>query len=171
MIFRTPNNDDLDNVFECHKLCFSRSEQWYKSFILPALKDSLIVELNNKIIAILLEGPISPCDPNEIKDFMPLTSMGNDLKNNNLCNTFINGITMLCVHPEFRKQGIAKKLIQLHQEKHKDENIICLHTRKTNNAYNLYLQMGYEHIATIKDKYFLPTEDSYFMIKINIKIK
>jgi ribosomal protein S18 acetylase RimI-like enzyme len=39
-------------------------------------------------------------------------------------------------------------------------------TRQSNsNAYELYKSMGYIQIAIIKNKYFLPSEDSIFMIK------
>jgi len=75
------------------------------------------------------------------------------------------GIVMICVHPSFRGKGLAKKLIEKHFEDNKDI-IVCLNTRRSNiNAYQLYKKMGYEHLAFIKNKYFLPSEDSIFMIK------
>jgi ribosomal protein S18 acetylase RimI-like enzyme len=73
---------------------------------------------------------------------------------------------MICVDPEFRGKGLAKKLIEKHWQDNPNKNILCLNTRKTNiSAFMLYKLMGYEHIAYIKNKYFLPTEDSIFMIK------
>jgi ribosomal protein S18 acetylase RimI-like enzyme len=72
---------------------------------------------------------------------------------------------MICIHPKYRGKGLGKKLI----EKHFDDNknmTLCLNTRRSNiNAYQLYKTMGYEQIAFIKNKYFLPSEDSVFMIK------
>jgi len=60
---------------------------------------------------------------------------------------------------------LAKKLIEKHWQDNPNK-ILCLNTRRSNiNAYSLYKKMGYEHIALIKNKYFLPTEDSIFMIK------
>ena len=57
----------------------------------------------------------------------------------------------------------------IQNDKHFKDNsnkTICLNTRRSNiNAYRLYQSMGYNHIAFIKNKYFLPTEDSIFMIK------
>jgi ribosomal protein S18 acetylase RimI-like enzyme len=76
---------------------------------------------------------------------------------------------MICVDKEFRSKGIAKKLIEKHfVDSFKNNNILCLNTRESNiNAFMLYKSMGYEHIAYIKNKYFLPDENSIFMIKKN----
>ena len=72
---------------------------------------------------------------------------------------------MLCIDPKYRGKGLAQKLINIHFKSNDDKKILCLNTRKSNLAYNLYLKMGYEHIVTVKNKYFQPNEDSYFMIK------
>jgi ribosomal protein S18 acetylase RimI-like enzyme len=106
---------------------------------------------------------------NSINDiFKPITDNGIIFYNNNIHYKNIYGIVMICIHPKYRKKGLAQKLIN----KHFDDNInnlICLNTRASNNnAINLYKKMGYEHIGYIKNKYFLPDEDSAFMIK-NIK--
>ena len=71
---------------------------------------------------------------------------------------------MICIHPDFRNKGLARKLINLYIDEHKNR-LICLHTRKSNNAFDLYLKLGFIHIANIKDKYFFPNEASCFMIK------
>ena len=77
------------------------------------------------------------------------------------------GIVMICIHSDYRGKGLAKKLINKHFDDNK-EKLVCLNTRRSNiNAYQLYKNMGYEHIAFIKNKYFLPSEDSIFMIKVN----
>ena len=74
---------------------------------------------------------------------------------------------MICIDPQYRRHGLAKKLIQKHfidnENKH---NMLCLNARQSNsNAHELYKSMGYIQIAIIKNKYFLPSEDSVFMIK------
>ena len=75
------------------------------------------------------------------------------------------GIVMICIDPRYRGYGLAKKLINKHIQNNSNK-LLCLHTRKSNIiAYNLYKNMGYEHIGFIKNKYFLPNEDSIFMIK------
>jgi ribosomal protein S18 acetylase RimI-like enzyme len=72
---------------------------------------------------------------------------------------------MICIDPKYRGKGLAKKLIEKHW-KDNNNKLVCLNTRKSNiTAFMLYKSMGYEHIAYIKNKYFLPTEDSIFMIK------
>ena len=72
---------------------------------------------------------------------------------------------MICVDPKYRGKGLAKKLIQKHFVDNVNK-VVCLNTRRSNiSAYKLYQTMGYDHIAYIKNKYFLPNEDAIFMIK------
>ena len=59
---------------------------------------------------------------------------------------------MICVDPEYQKCGLGKKLISKHLSKNKSS---YLYTRSSNKAKELYLKMGYNHIGTVKDKYFL----------------
>ena len=163
---RKTNNNDVDGIYNCHKECFQQADYWYKTAIQQFVDNSLVIESvnENKIIAILLQGQIYPCDLNEVDNFLPVSEEGSIFKNEKLYLETCKGITMLCVLPEYRGKGLAKKLIEQHFKENQNE-ILCLHTRKTNPAYNLYIKMGYEHIATIKEKYYFPTEDSYFMIK------
>ena len=54
----------------------------------------------------------------------------------------------------------------LHKNHYKMHIMLCLNTRQSNsNACELYKSMGYIQIAIIKNKYFLPSEDSIYMIK------
>lgn len=97
--------------------------------------------------------------------FEPVTSNGKTFLLNNLHLRELYGIVMICVDPEFRGKGLAKKLIEKHW-KDNSQKVLCLNTRRSNiSAFMLYKSLGYEHIAYIKNKYFLPTEDSIFMIK------
>lgn len=97
--------------------------------------------------------------------FEPVTSNGKLFLSNNLHVKELHGIVMICIDPDFRGKGLAKKLIEKHW-KDNPNKVVCLNTRRTNiGAFMLYKSMGYEHIAYIKNKYFLPTEDSIFMIK------
>ena len=79
---------------------------------------------------------------------------------------------MICIDPQFRQKGLAQHLIKKHLKCNSNQsiiqktNILCLNTRRSNtNAINLYKKMGYEHIGYIINKYYLPSEDSVFMIK------
>jgi ribosomal protein S18 acetylase RimI-like enzyme len=87
------------------------------------------------------------------------------LQTNNLHFKELFGIVMICVDPQYRGKGLAKKIIEKHFQDNSNK-VVCLNTRKSNiGAFMLYKSMGYEHVAYIRNKYFLPTEDSVFMIK------
>ena len=162
---RRSNKQDLDTIYDLQKICFAVGDQWYKSFIIQFLETSLVIEKieTKELIGVLLQGPIIACDSDENDKFIPENRSGEIFKEQKLHFEITPGITMLCIHPDFRNKGLASKLIELHLKEHKDE-LVCLQTRKSNPAYNLYLKHGYEHIATIKEKYYSPTEDSCFMI-------
>lgn len=167
--FRSTNKYDLDKVYEFHKLCFKQSDQWYKAMFQHYIDKSFLVEKieDNTIIGVLLQGSFVPCSSLEdAENFNPLTTSGELFKQKNLHLSEMYGICMVCVHPDYQGRGIAKKLIELHIKSNPNK-VLVLNTRKSNPAYFLYKKMGYEHIANIKDKYFLPTEDSSFMAYIN----
>jgi ribosomal protein S18 acetylase RimI-like enzyme len=163
---RRSTKEDLDPIYDLQNKCFDTGDQWYKSYIIQYLEDSLVIETSetNVIIGVLLQGLILACDSDENDKFIPNNKSGEIFKEQKLHFEPTYGITMLCIHPDFRNKGLATKLIELHLKEHKDE-LVCLQTRKSNPAFNLYVKHGYEHIATIKGKYYSPTEDSYFMIK------
>lgn len=165
--------EDIDQVFELHERCFTKNDLWYKPNIRPFLDNGYVITTDdNQMIGVMLQGPIIPCNKkiecynNDYEDiFEPVNDTGNIFLENNIHYKELYGIVMICIDSKYRGKGLGKKLIQ----KHFDENpnkLVCLNTRRSNvNAYTLYKKMGYEHIAFIKNKYFLPTEDSIFMIK------
>jgi ribosomal protein S18 acetylase RimI-like enzyme len=166
VVLRQTNILDLDSIHELQTKCFIKSEHWYRSIIQNYLSDGYVLELllpnKTKIIGVLLHGEIIPC--NEEDEFIPENDEGKYFISNNLHTKPMEGITMICIHPKFRNKGLAKKLINKYHYDYKNKEL-CLNTRASNPAYNLYIKMGYIHIGTIKDKYFLPTENSLFMIK------
>ena len=182
---RRSAQSDLESVYQLHTNCFSGSDQWYRSNIQHYLDNGILIEIKetNELIGILLQGSITPCNKkmemnteyNE--DIFDPVMETNTEYNEDIFDSVNDrgkifdpyqkyyGIVMICVHPKFRGKGLAKKLIEKHFDDNKD-NIVCLNTRRSNiNAYQLYKKMGYEHIGNIKNKYFLPSEDSIFMIK------
>lgn len=184
LIIRRGSNKDLDGVYNLHTNCFPIADCWYKSAIKPHLENGIIIEIaNDKIIGVLLQDYITPCNRkiklddqesseykedifvNKISDDM--NTIATDFIKNNKQYTPIYGIIMICIDPRYRRHGLAKKLIEKHFIDNKNKhNILCLNTRQSNNnAYELYKSMGYIQIAIIKNKYFLPSEDSIFMIK------
>jgi ribosomal protein S18 acetylase RimI-like enzyme len=177
---RRGNQNDLDQVYDLHTKCFSSTDCWYKSSIRPYLEKAIVLELSDtkQIIGVLLQGYLVPCNKkfdvdenqNSIDNykadiFEPVNKNGELFMEKEIHYRQIYGIMMICVDKNFRGKGLAKKLIT----KHFADNInkvVCLNTRHSNiSAYKLYQTMGYEHIAYIKNKYFLPSEDSIFMIK------
>lgn len=65
--FRRGTQADLELVYELHTRCFSIPDQWYKSVIKHYLDKGIIVEVINqdlttKIIGVLLQGTITPCN-------------------------------------------------------------------------------------------------------------
>lgn len=182
---RRTTNDDLDSIFILHTKCFPQNDCWYKSAIKNYLHTGIVIELSDtmELIGVLLQGTIVACnqdftddmtsqftDDTDMKGYMkdifePVNNYGQDFYKNKLHLKEIDGIVMICIDMKYRGKGLAKKLI----EKHFKENMnkmVCLNTRRSNiNAYQLYKNMGYNHIAFIKNKYFLPTEDSIFMVK------
>lgn len=177
VIIRKSTNKDLEKIYNLQCRCFTKEDAWYKSSVANYLRDGIVVEAENEIIAVLLQGKMTPCDKkfsymdcNYKEDiFEPVSETGNYFLENNLHFEEIHSIVMICVDESYRGKGLAKKLIEKHFSGNKGK-IVCLNTRRTNiNAYHLYKKMGYEHIAYIKNKYFLPDEDSIFMIKDNIE--
>jgi ribosomal protein S18 acetylase RimI-like enzyme len=182
-VIRKTNINDLNDVYNLHLKCFDISDQWYKYIISQHLNDGFVIELteNKKIIGILLQGIIIPCENiNSTKDIFGEEILNNDnIDNENFISLnktgdiFIQnmehikkqyGIIMLCIDPLYRGKGLATKLINIHIKKNPNK-LLCLNTRKSNIvAYELYKKIGYNNIAYIKNKYYLPTEDSQFMI-------
>jgi ribosomal protein S18 acetylase RimI-like enzyme len=175
---RRSSQDDLDAVYNLHTKCFKTTDQWYKSAIRQYLDKGIVVVClkTNMICGVMLQGTIIPCNKNfkldgdgvnneESEKFEPINFMGTAFMESGLNRQEIYGIVMICVDPEYRGKGLAQKLIEKHFADNKDR-VVCLNTRRSNvGAYTLYKKMGYNHIAYIKHKYFLPNEDSIFMIK------
>ena len=180
LTFRRGCSSDLDNVYNLHLRCFTPTDCWYKSSIRSYLEKSILIEIEEtkQIIGLLLQGFMTPCNKkfniddiefgkSDYKEdiFEPINTDGEYFYKNNLQYKPIFGISMICVDSNYRGNGLATKLIEKHF-KDNSNKLVCLNTRKSNiNAYRLYQKMGYNHIAFIKNKYFLPTEDSSFMIK------
>jgi ribosomal protein S18 acetylase RimI-like enzyme len=175
VILRLTNNSDIDIIYDLHTKCFIKSEHWYRSIIMNYLSTGLLLETTikdkTKAIGLLLHGDIVPCSEaifgNQGDDFIPTNDYGKHFLSNDLHKKSMHGIVMLCTHPKFRNKGLAKKLINKFHGDHPNK-MLCLNTRASNPAYHLYNKVGYNHIGTIKNKYFLPTEDSLFMVKNNI---
>ncbi|WP_318767067.1 ribosomal protein S18-alanine N-acetyltransferase [Lactiplantibacillus carotarum] len=76
-------------------------------------------------------------------------------------------ITNLAVHPDFRRQGHARWLLKTDLAQLDQGDQVFLEVRASNQAaQQLYLQCGFEQIATRQDYYHDPVEDAWIMRKI-----
>lgn len=167
IIIRKSNNNDLNDVFNLHNLCFSFNDRWYKNAISQYINNSIIITTENEnIIGVLLQGNFMLMTPNE--QFTPY--IHNFINENKIYKSpsdeEVSGIVMICIHPDFRNQGLATKLIEHHNKLNNDSSYLCTRL-SNNNAISLYLKNGYKNIGIIKDKYYLPIEDGYIMVRDN----
>jgi ribosomal-protein-alanine N-acetyltransferase len=75
-------------------------------------------------------------------------------------------ITNVAVFPEYRRQGIARKLVQylIDYAKAQDGEFISLEVRNSNeNAVALYERLGFQTAGFRKNFYSSPTEDGLIM--------
>lgn len=137
-------DDDLDVIEELEKV--SLEAPWNKKVLTSELHENpcsviLVAEVEGKIAGYL--------------DFMI---------------TFDSAtISRIAVFPEFRRLGIATRLLDEMNSicKNQDEPVawITLEVRPTNvNAVNLYLSSGYEKV-TIKKAYYDDGEDAIYMMR------
>jgi len=175
-LIRQSQQLDLDQVYELNTKCFL--DPLNKSKIAHYLDSSFVIENkdNNRIIGVLLQGGIIPCNSDLVIDyldssyksdvFIPVNDAGKLFLENKIHCKETCGIVMICIDYDFRSNGLAQKLIEKHWQDNPNK-VLCLNVRVSNsNAYNLYRKMGYQHIAFIKNNYVIPNnEDSMFMIK------
>ncbi len=75
---------------------------------------------------------------------------------------------LVATHPDFRKQGIASRLLAECEEKCRAKGVekILLDVRVSNiTAVSLYQSLGYSTLCTRKNFYSHPTEDGFTMVK------
>ena len=77
-------------------------------------------------------------------------------------------ITNIAVHPDFRRQGLGKKIVLALLEYAKKNALvsISLEVRESNGAaISLYEKLGFVSVGIRKNFYSLPTENAIVMIK------
>ena len=157
---------DIEEICELQSSCFESGDTWSRYTYLKYIDNSLVIEIDNKIVSALIQGHITPSGYGKI--FEPVNELGqkflDDRKNKQ--STF--GIALIFTDDNFRKRGLAEMLINKHFELNKNKTL-CLNTRISNiNSISLYKKVGYNHIANIKNYYNYPSEDSVFMIRETI---
>lgn len=110
-------------------------------------------------IASQLEKPDSSCyvavDSGKVTGYLAFEQIADE-----------GGIIELAVHPDRRRQGIAKRLIETAVDGTKGLSEIFLEVRGSNlSAISLYGSLGFERIAVRKNYYDSPKEDAVIMKK------
>ncbi|MCK5559255.1 MAG: GNAT family N-acetyltransferase [Thermoplasmata archaeon] len=144
MIIREAILEDVEELKKLDELCFGQQVQYDALQLLYYIIDpdsyTLIIDYNEKVIGFIIFSTAKPAG--------------------------VANIVTLDVHPEFRRQGIASKLLNA-----AEQHITALHLKTITlqvglsnvAAQNFYKKKGYSIERTI-DEYY-PTEDAYFMAK------
>lgn len=78
-------------------------------------------------------------------------------------------IALVAVHPNHRRRGLGRALVEKAIEKAKELNLsfLSLEVRVSNvPAQNLYQNLGFENLGKRPNFYTQPNEDAYIMTKI-----
>lgn len=84
------------------------------------------------------------------------------------CHTVLDEgyIANVAVSPDFRRQGIGKKLVQALLAQSTDLSFVTLEVRVSNDpAIRLYTGCGFQPVGTRKKFYSHPTEDALLMTR------
>lgn len=137
---REISKDDCHAVWEIEKACFSD----------PWSEDAFFKELCNPICSILaaFDGEITA-------GFINVWFVAGELTINNIA-----------VREEYRRHGIAKKLINAAIERYPDTEQVLLEVRESNHAaQELYKKLDFTYTGTRKNYYTNPQEDALLMTK------
>jgi ribosomal protein S18 acetylase RimI-like enzyme len=157
---------DIDEICELQSSCFESGDNWSRYTYLKYIDNSLVIEIDNKIVSVLIQGYITPSGYKKI--FEPVNDYGQKFLDDKRNKQSTFGIALIFTDSNFRKRGLAEILINKHFEVNKNKTL-CLNTRPNNiNSISLYKKVGYNHIANIKNYYDYPPGDSIFMIKETI---
>lgn len=131
---------DCDDIYDIERTCFS--DPWSKEIIM--------LSLTNPIETIL----VATVD-DKTAGFINLSYVVGELTINNIA-----------VMPDYRKQGIADKLIALAFDEFPDTEVSLLEVRAGNTpAQKLYEKHGFYKVGERKDYYKNPVEDAWLMTK------
>lgn len=132
----------LDQIAELEKICFS--DPWS----IPMLEPELSNPLSLWLVMVEQEQVIGYVGSQAVLDAA-------DMMN-------------IAVHPAYRRQGIAERLVQelVAQLKQKGINSLALEVRASNApAISLYEKLGFKQVGRRPGYYRNPKEDAYIMRK------
>ena len=139
-----PMNADLEELEKLERICFSR----------PWSRKMLAEELENQCAAFLVaQDSITQ----QVMGYAGLLVMADE-----------GYITNVAVFPEFRRQGVAAKLIAVFENFARGNKLafLTLEVRPSNTAaIALYKGFGFEEVGRRKNYYDLPKEDALILTK------
>lgn len=138
------NADHLEEIERLERICFSR----------PWNRRMLAEELENQCAAFLVavDG-----DTGAVMGYAGLLVMMDE-----------GYITNVAVFPEYRRRGIAAKILEVYLNfaKANDLAFLTLEVRPTNEAaIALYQRFGFEEVGRRKNYYDLPKEDALILTR------
>ena len=138
------NADHLEELEKMERICFSR----------PWSRKMLAEELENQCAAFLVaQDSITQ----QVMGYAGLLAMADE-----------GYITNVAVFPEFRRQGVAAKLIAVFENFARGNKLafLTLEVRPSNTAaIALYKGFGFEEVGRRKNYYDLPKEDALILTK------
>ena len=138
------NADHLEELEKLERICFSR----------PWSRKMLAEELENQCAAFLVaQDSITQ----QVMGYAGLLVMADE-----------GYITNVAVFPEFRRQGVAAKLIAVFENFARGNKLafLTLEVRPSNTAaIALYKGFGFEEVGRRKNYYELPKEDALILTK------
>ena len=138
------NADHLEELEKLERICFSR----------PWSRKMLAEELENQCAAFLVaQDSITQ----QVMGYAGLLVMADE-----------GYITNVAVFPEFRRQGVAAKLIAVFENFARGNKLafLALEVRPSNTAgIALYKGFGFEEVGRRKNYYDLPKEDALILTK------
>ena len=138
------NADHLEELEKLERICFSR----------PWSRKMLAEELENQCAAFLVaQDSITQ----QVMGYAGLLVMADE-----------GYITNVAVFPEFRRQGVAAKLIAVFENFARGNKLafLTLEVRPSNTAaIALYKGFGFEEVGRRKNYYDLPKEDALILTK------
>ena len=138
------NADHLEDLEKLERICFSR----------PWSRKMLAEELENQCAAFLVaQDSITQ----QVMGYAGLLVMADE-----------GYITNVAVFPEFRRQGVAAKLIAVFENFARGNKLafLTLEVRPSNTAaIALYKGFGFEEVGRRKNYYDLPKEDALILTK------
>lgn len=126
------SKNKITQIINLHNICFEK--KWTENFVLKLIENStglIFFEKEKQIIAMILYQ-----------------------------KTDITEIITICVHPDFRKQGIAKNLLLELKTKMKKRKIMLEVNERNIPAIKLYKKLGFKEI-NVRKNYYKEKEKTY----------